>query len=57
MKQVDGRPVVMKLVEDGTQRVTPPITIRHEPLPPVSVEVSAEAPSTEPPPSDHPESV
>jgi hypothetical protein len=53
MKQLDGRPVVMKLVEDGVQRVTPPITIRHEPLPPVS----AEATSSEPPPIVQTESV
>ena len=25
MKQVDGQPVVMKLVEDGVQRVIPPV--------------------------------
>src|SRR6476620_5763694 len=29
MKQVEGRPVVMKLVEDGVQRVTPSIMIQH----------------------------
>jgi len=57
MKQVDGQPVVMKLVEDGVQRVTPPISIRHEPLPPVSVGVSVEATSSEPPPIVQPESV
>lgn len=57
MKQVDGQPVVMKMVEDGVQRVTPPITIRHEPVPPPSVEVSAEATSSEPPPMDQTESV
>ena len=57
MKQVDGQPVVMKLVEDGVQRVTPPITIRHEPLAPVSVEVSAKATSSEPPPIVQTESV
>lgn len=27
MKQLDGRPVVMKLVADGVQRVGPPIVI------------------------------
>lgn len=34
MKQPEGRPVVMKLVEDGVQRVTPRIVIAHEPLEP-----------------------
>src|SRR5262245_50518182 len=52
MKQVDGQPVVMKMVEDGVQRITPPITIRHDPLPPVSVEAT----SNLPPPMNHPES-
>jgi len=32
MKQVDGRPVVMKLVEDGVQRVVPAIHLKHDPL-------------------------
>src|SRR3954447_24164237 len=31
MKQADGKPVVMKLVEDGVQRLTRPVTIQHEP--------------------------
>jgi len=31
MKQADGRPVVMKLLEDGVQRTCPPIVIPHEP--------------------------
>jgi len=53
MKQVDGRPVVMKLVEDGVQRLTPSITIPHELLPALSVEAS----SSEPPPIGDPESV
>jgi hypothetical protein len=35
MKQVDGQPVVMKLIEDGPQRVAPPVVIVHEPLPPL----------------------
>jgi len=30
MKQVDGKPVVMKLVEDAVQRLAPPITVQHE---------------------------
>ena len=33
MKQADGKPVVMKLVEDGVQRVVPKIEIKHEELP------------------------
>ena len=32
MKQPDGQPVVMKLIEDGVQRTVPPITIDHQPL-------------------------
>lgn len=35
MKQVDGQPVVMKMLEDGPQRVVPPVVIMHEPLPPL----------------------
>ena len=31
LKQVDGQPVVMKLIEDAVQRVVPPIAITHEP--------------------------
>jgi hypothetical protein len=30
MKQIEGKLVVMKLIEDGVQRITPPITIHHE---------------------------
>ncbi len=57
MKQVDGQPVVMKLVEDDVQRVTPSIAIRHEALPPVSTEVSVEATLNAPPPIDQTDSV
>lgn len=32
MQQLDGQPVVMKLIEDGVQRVAPPIVIHHEPV-------------------------
>ena len=53
MKQLDGQPVVMKLVEDGVQRVTPPLTIQHDPLPPA---VPVEASLSAPPPIDDPES-
>jgi hypothetical protein len=35
MKQPDGQPVVMKLIEDGPQRIVPPVAIAHEPLPPL----------------------
>jgi len=30
MQQLDGQPVVMKLIEDGVQQVAPPVVIRHE---------------------------
>lgn len=30
MQQVDGQPVVMKLIEDGVQRVGPRVVIRHK---------------------------
>ncbi len=33
-KQPDGRPIVMKLIEDGEQRTVPPIVIEHEPAEP-----------------------
>lgn len=36
-KQPGGSPVVMKLVEDGVQRVGPPIVLVHEPLEPVAL--------------------
>jgi hypothetical protein len=35
MKQPEGQLVVMKLIEDGPQRVVPPVVIAHEPLPPL----------------------
>ena len=47
MKQADGQPVVMKLVEDGVQRVVPPIVIHHEELPITT--------AAEPPPGAAPE--
>lgn len=64
MQQVDGVPVVMKLVEDGPQRVVPPVVLQHELLPPlpplvlepvaiekvVSETMDAAPPSIEPPP-------
>jgi hypothetical protein len=30
MQQLDGKPVVMKLVEDGVQRISPLVVIEHE---------------------------
>jgi hypothetical protein len=42
MKQADGKPVVMKLVEDGVQRVVPKIEIKHEQPPePTTLEAAA----------------
>jgi hypothetical protein len=49
LKQLDGQPVVMKLVEDGVHRVGPPIVIEHEPLaPPALPAEPAEPPAAEP---------
>ena len=59
MKQADGTPVVMKLLEDGPQRVVPPVVIEHEPLPPLppleiesgsSASVESPLPAIVPPP-------
>jgi hypothetical protein len=33
MQALDGKPVVMKLVADGVQRLTPQVVLYHEPLP------------------------
>jgi hypothetical protein len=61
MNELDGVPVVMRLVEDGPQRVTPPIVIPHEPLPPIPplpaivdppAGNASEAPSSPEPPTD-----
>jgi hypothetical protein len=38
MQKADGKPVVMKLIEDGVQRTVPPVVLVHEaltPLPPI----------------------
>jgi hypothetical protein len=48
MKQADGTPVVMKLLEDGPQRVVPPVVIEHEPLPPLPPLVIEPPPAAEP---------
>ncbi|HEX5106024.1 MAG TPA: hypothetical protein VFV87_19530 [Pirellulaceae bacterium] len=59
MKELDGAPVVMRLVEDGPQRVTPPIVIPHEPLPPLPAiaddlpaGTASEPPTSPEPPTD-----
>jgi hypothetical protein len=59
MRQMDGKLVVMKLIEDGVQRKTPPIVIHHEPpeavaVSPTTSEVAPvdapiETPEVEPP--------
>jgi hypothetical protein len=43
LKQIDGKPVVMKLIEDAVQRIAPPTTIQHEPL---AATMIAEPPSS-----------
>jgi hypothetical protein len=64
-KQPGGSPVAMKLVEDGLQRLVPPIVLVHEPLEPVALPPSlvesplvesplVESPQVEPPPSEPP---
>jgi len=32
MQELDGQPVVMKLIVDGVERVAPRIVLKHEPL-------------------------
>ena len=32
IQQLEGKPIVMKLVADGVQRLAPPVVIEHEPL-------------------------
>jgi hypothetical protein len=62
MKQADGQPIVMKLIEDGPQRVVPPVVIEHEPLPPVpplvlepdARDIAAAPPVLEPPSAPEP---
>ena len=43
LKQADGKLVVMKLIQDGVQRLTPAIAIKHEEPVAVSVELDAVA--------------
>src|SRR5262245_64078609 len=45
MKQIDGKPVVMKLIDDSIQRIAPPVAIEHEP-------VTAPPPTPGPPAAD-----
>ena len=60
MQQLDGKPVVMTLVEDGVQRVAPPVTIRHEAaevVPDLEIEVqepgvSGQVPEIDPAPGE-----
>jgi hypothetical protein len=47
MKQLDGKPVVMRLIADSVQRLTPPILIHHDPLPSRAIAEPAE--NSEPP--------
>jgi len=49
MKQAEGKPVVMKLVEEGVQRLVPKIEFKHEE--PVAVASPAAISSHEPPTS------
>ena len=42
MQQLEGQPVVMKLVEDGVQRVTPQVAIRHDVEPVAEASAPAE---------------
>jgi hypothetical protein len=42
MKQLDGKPIVMKLIADGVQRLVPPVVIQHE-LPPSSPGIESHA--------------
>ena len=58
MQRLDGQPVVMKLIADGVQRLTPPVAIVHEqPAPPAAdIEPQAsQALAGEPPISDGPD--
>ena len=54
-KQEAGRPVVMKLIEDGPRRVVPPAVIHHRELPPLSATpVAAPVVAEAPPVADAP---
>jgi hypothetical protein len=53
MKQLDGKPVVMKLVADGVQRIGPPLRLPapaiesvSEPIP-VAIDASSNEPETD----------
>lgn len=53
LKQTDSRPVVMKLIQDGIQRLAPVIAIKHEQPSSVSEQMDAHVTMTETNP-DHP---
>ena len=40
MKQLDGKPVVMQLIDDDVQRLAPAVTIQHRPEDPAPQEVA-----------------
>jgi hypothetical protein len=50
MKNLDGRPVVMKLVQDGVQRLAPPLVPSRSARPPAGAE-QAPRPTHEPEPT------
>lgn len=54
LKQADGKPVVMKLLQDGVQRLVPVVTIKHEQALPVSEQSSASTTAPELHPEDAP---
>ena len=43
MQQLEGRPIVMTLVEDGVQRIAPPVVIKHAPAEAVSSSASVQS--------------
>lgn len=52
MKQADGKPVGMKLIQDGVQRLTPVVAINHEQPLPVSEQTFADTTTLESRPDD-----
>jgi hypothetical protein len=53
MKQLDGRPVVMKLIADAVQRLAPAVRIEH---PPLAASHLSEAAAQDVPPAAEPAS-
>jgi hypothetical protein len=50
LNKVAGQPVVMKLIEDGVQRLVPTVTLHHDPLAPAAITQSPlSSGETEPP--------